>query len=76
MIYRKEDVGGVPGRPPLDDAEKQRIADEWNANEAAAAAAKTDPEPGIRDLVEALIDAQADPVAIRAAAVQKARDRQ
>ena len=26
------DVGERPGKPPLTDAEKQAIADEWNAN--------------------------------------------
>ena len=31
------DVGERPGKPPLTDAEKQAIADEWNANEIANA---------------------------------------
>ena len=35
MTYTKDDVGERPGRDPLTDAEKQQIADEWNANETA-----------------------------------------
>lgn len=35
MTYTKDDVGNVPGKPPLSDAQKQAIADEWNAVLAA-----------------------------------------
>ena len=34
-MYTKNDVGSIPGKPDLTDAEKQTIADEWNANTAA-----------------------------------------
>ena len=35
MSYTKDDVGSIPGKPLLTDDQKQAIADEWNANEAA-----------------------------------------
>ena len=34
-VWTKEEVGNIPGKPPLTDAERQRIADEWNVNEQA-----------------------------------------
>lgn len=34
-MYTKEDVGNPPGKT-LTDAERQAIADEWNANDAAS----------------------------------------
>lgn len=42
-MYTIDDVGDVPGRPPLTDKEKQRIADEWNANAAR-------PLPDVNDI--------------------------
>ena len=32
MPYTKDDVGDIPGRPPLSDKAKAKIAEEWNAN--------------------------------------------
>lgn len=73
MPYTKEDVGDVPGKPPLTDAQKQAIAEEWNATEAAAQAA---PAPVTTDdKIEALIETQADPQAVRDAAQAKANAR-
>jgi len=45
MAYRTEDVGDVPGRPPLSAEEKQALLDEWNADAARRAA-----PPGYREL--------------------------
>lgn len=72
MPYTKDDVGGVPGKPPLSDADKQAIADEWNANEAEAAART--PEPTLADKVAALFEKA--PKATRDLAQRKADDRQ
>jgi len=45
MAYRIEDVGEVPGSPPLSAEEKQALVDEWNADAARRAA-----PPGYREL--------------------------
>jgi hypothetical protein len=38
MTYTIADVGDTPGKDPKTNAQKQAIADEWNANDVAAAA--------------------------------------
>jgi len=45
MAYRIDDVGDVPGRPPLSPKEKQALVDEWNADATRRAA-----PPGYREL--------------------------
>ena len=31
-MYTKDDVGSIPGRRSMTDAERQAVADEWNRN--------------------------------------------
>jgi len=45
MAYRIDDVGEVPGRPPLSAEERQALVDEWNAD-----AARRGAPPGYREL--------------------------
>lgn len=40
-MFTKDDVGERPGKKPFTEAEKQAIADEWNAN----AAKQAEPKP-------------------------------
>ena len=73
MPYTLAGVGDVPGKPALSNVRKQAIADEWNANEAAAAAQT--PVATQDDKIEALIEAQLNPQAIRDAAAALAAQR-
>ena len=77
-MFSKDDVGNIPGKPPLTDAEKQAIADEWNANEAAAPLEDWQRQMAQSDAVlprwaEDIIDALEPAAAARLSAETKAR---
>jgi len=71
MPFTINDVGERPGRAPLSDAEKQEIADRWNANEAAQIAGRANPTVILEDKIDALMEAAGPAVAARAAAIAK-----
>ena len=73
MSFTIDDVGERPGKPLLTDAEKQVIADEWNANVIAAEERRNNPELQIIDKINAMFEVASQ--AIKADALNRARER-